>query len=312
MGESERYAAMTVADKVCGPNLIFLDGDGVLNYTWAKVRTPDGYVGIVPSRVKILAEIVREHETEIILSSSWKEFWSRNNENEKQTVAGDYLDACLLEEVLVIQDKTPGFSWERGRGIYSYLQSHPRGDFIVLDDDDFRDFRKYGILPHWIRTSWELDGGPQNQHVRCAWKLFRLPRWTAPVAQKRKTGCFAGTSEEISEHRFRLGGIVPGRAFQLRVNGSRRRLQTQCGQKARLLDIVSLRSSHESPCAPGGCKSRGSARRSSDQRIASAFSMTLLPAWHAGQTQYFSPAAFAPASASACPSPKICFAASDS
>lgn len=160
------------------PNLIFLDIDGVLNFSGADVRTPDGCIGIVPSRVKILARIVQENQARIILSSSWKEFWTKERDGEKpegQTAVGDYLDACLKDEGLAIEDKTSGPSWERGRGIYAYLQSHPHGGWIVLDDDDFPDFRSYGILPHWIQTSWAPDGGLQDRHVRRARKLFRLP-----------------------------------------------------------------------------------------------------------------------------------------
>lgn len=156
-------------------NLLFLDVDGVLNCSGAAERTPDGYVGIMPSRVKLLARIVRENDAVIILSSSWKEFWSRDRDSSARTAVGDYLDEALAAEGLRIEGRTPGLSWERGRGIYAYLQSHPHGGWVVLDDDVFEDFRKYGILGHQVRTDWSQNGGLQEKHVRMARKLFRLP-----------------------------------------------------------------------------------------------------------------------------------------
>ena len=74
-------------------NIIFLDVDGVLNFVTCKDRSPGGYTGIADSRVKILAEIVKENDADIILTSTWKRNWMKHlNLKDLQDPDATYLD----------------------------------------------------------------------------------------------------------------------------------------------------------------------------------------------------------------------------
>lgn len=145
---------------------IFLDVDGVLNCD----ETEDivaGYMGIGYCTVKMLREIVEATGAQIVLCSSWKEDWYKD-EKEKQDRLANYLDKRLSDEGLTIVDKTVDKVWNRGEGIVNYLKEHPEiTSWIILDDEIWEDYDKTGCLPHLIKTDWS-DGGLKEEHVRQA------------------------------------------------------------------------------------------------------------------------------------------------
>ena len=57
--------------------IIFLDVDGVLNCKSSKSRC-GGFLGIDDSKVKLLKEIIDITGAKIVLSSSWRYGWRRN------------------------------------------------------------------------------------------------------------------------------------------------------------------------------------------------------------------------------------------
>lgn len=56
----------------------------------------------------------------------------------------------------------------RGQGIYSWLARYEEvTDWIVLDDEIFEDYEKYGIMGHLVKTEYSdaNGGGLQLRHV---------------------------------------------------------------------------------------------------------------------------------------------------
>ena len=138
--------------------VIFLDVDGVLNDSLTPDRAPGGFIGISSQKVSYLKQIVDYTHADIVLTSSWKSEWS--SKPDECTDDGLYLTERLKEQGLTIADKTMDRSYDRGRGIVNWLESHPGvKHWVVLDDDRFADYDEYGIIPHWVRSSWRHPGG---------------------------------------------------------------------------------------------------------------------------------------------------------
>lgn len=146
-------------------NVVFLDIDGVLNSSFSEERI--GRVrGVSDKHIKVLKEIVDFLDADIVLSSSWKDFWNENLINDgvnnwrgrSKFRYGRYLNIRLGEFGLKIVDKTETLpAWyDRAREIILYLDKHSEiGLFVILDDENFR-WRSYQLDNHWIST-WEKD-----------------------------------------------------------------------------------------------------------------------------------------------------------
>lgn len=154
---------------------IFLDIDGVLNCFNTKERIPGTkYIGIDDSRVAILKQIANlSKDTEIILTSTWKDTWEKEGE-----IPADakYLNDKLAGYDLVITDKTTDHWDNRGEGIRDYLANHKDiRYFIILDDETF-DYKAQHLGRYLIRTSFGLNGGLQEKHVRIAKRILQLQK----------------------------------------------------------------------------------------------------------------------------------------
>ena len=137
--------------------VIFLDVDGVLNDRSTEDRTPCGFIGLEDSMIANLARIVEETEAEIVLTSTWKSEWEPHMKDCEPD--GAYLSKRLKKHGLRIVDKTEDHISDRGAGIKKYLDTHPSIDnWVVLDDDVFRDYIKCGVMPHLVHTSYYCGG----------------------------------------------------------------------------------------------------------------------------------------------------------
>ena len=143
--------------------------DGVLNSNDSE-DTFKCFIGIDYSGVRLLKEIVDATGAEIILVSTWKLSWDKDNKS-RQDSLGAYLDQRLVEEGLRILDKTEGHMRYRGHGIIDWLSKHPTDSWIVLDDEIFEDYEECGIMPHLVKTSF-YDGGLKDKHVELAIALL--------------------------------------------------------------------------------------------------------------------------------------------
>lgn len=154
--------------------VIFLDIDYVLNDNGTKDRFGP-IIGVEGKKIRLLKEIVDFLDADIILSSSWNDFWEKDitpeaiNRN-PLLGRGKYLDERLSKRGLKIEDKTPLVSWRRRAiGVLCWLKEHPEVKrFIIIDDADL-DWKRYGLEKHWICTYGPgvigYDGGLEPKHV---------------------------------------------------------------------------------------------------------------------------------------------------
>lgn len=153
--------------------VIFLDIDGVLNCATSKSSCidDDGRVikGIDSDKVKRLAKIVEATGAQIVLSSDWKDGWSKYYTSPKPSHA-KYLDNHLYKKgKLTIKDKTPityKGTWFRGEEIITYLKTHRDiENYVILDDTFYDDFANKEIEEHLVLTNREVgltDGDVKN------------------------------------------------------------------------------------------------------------------------------------------------------
>lgn len=143
--------------------IIFLDIDGVLNS--AEYRRQLGlqyFSQIIDLRkMPLLKKIVEETGAEIVLSSSWREFWNKGTT--QLDPAGTYSERVFLEYGLTILDKTPEKeNAGRSAEIQVWLKQHPYWDgYVILDDKDFG--WPASLRAHFIRTDINDDGLEEYQ-----------------------------------------------------------------------------------------------------------------------------------------------------
>ena len=113
---------------------LFLDIDGVLNNGTGPFLHED--------KVKLLSEIIEETNAKIILVSSWKDGWY--NDKSLCTARAKIIDSVFEKFGIFIYDKTEdNNSWQRGKGINDFLKEHFAEKWIVLDDENFPDYKEY-------------------------------------------------------------------------------------------------------------------------------------------------------------------------
>lgn len=137
--------------------VIFLDVDGVLNCE-TSTSNCRGYTGIDKDKVEKLKAIVDATNAKIVLISDWKEGWMPGKQYQpNRHPFAAYLDEKLFEYgQLTIFDKTHELvSSDRGFGIKAWVNAYPDiTDWVVLDDEVFKDYAKNKITPqHLILTN---------------------------------------------------------------------------------------------------------------------------------------------------------------
>lgn len=134
--------------------VIFLDIDGVLNNQQTNAKTPVGFIGINNSLLKRFSKLVKETNARIVLSSTWKKEWHRDERF--CTEDGKYMVKKFRQQKLLIFDKIKDVNGRlslRGASIMQYLENHPEvEEWVVIDDDEF-DFAKYPeIMDRFVHT----------------------------------------------------------------------------------------------------------------------------------------------------------------
>ena len=134
---------------------IFLDIDGVLNseHTWDNKMSNC----ISDQYLKNLKHIVEETEAKLVLSSSWRIYFGKNI-NDPRNIIAIYLVNSLKKHNLKLHDMTPfvkeEFSNERGLEIKTYIDQHKIKDYVVIDDEEFSDFRTHLDMSRFIQTNF--------------------------------------------------------------------------------------------------------------------------------------------------------------
>lgn len=146
--------------------VIFLDVDGVLNEMYSKSRAPSGVIGVDDDKIERLGEIVDATKAVVVLSSTWQKSWKADGIDKD----GIYLKEKLEKRGITIVGITGKCGDDRGQGIHEYILDDITS-WIVIDDEIFPDYPRYGIMPRLVHTSF-LMGGLQDKHVEQAIALL--------------------------------------------------------------------------------------------------------------------------------------------
>lgn len=145
--------------------VIFLDIDGVLNTPSSESRCGE-YVGIDDEKVKKLKKIVEKTKAEIVLISTWKKYWRKEEKLKPlQDYSANYLDEKLAKQGLKAIDKTKdkadGRYLSRGESILEYVYRNNVENYIILDDCQF-DYDGCDLTDNYIKTN-QIEGLSEQQ-----------------------------------------------------------------------------------------------------------------------------------------------------
>lgn len=140
--------------------IIFLDIDGVLNYSGCKARSATGCLGVEEEKVKLLRQIIDQTGAIVVLTSTWKTDWFKTQYIEDLPKNGQYLVRQLGKYRIFILDKTVDPSWaQRGQGILDFIETSKYNveQFVILDDESF-DFIELGLENRFVKTGFFAKG----------------------------------------------------------------------------------------------------------------------------------------------------------
>ena len=153
--------------------VIFLDIDGVLNTPSSESRCGE-YIGIDDEKVKQLKKIVEKTKAEIVLISTWKKYWRKEEKLKPlQDYSATYLDEKLAKQGLKAIDKTKdkadGRFLSRGESILEYVCRNNVENYIILDDCQF-DYDGCDLSDKLIKTN--QTEGLTEKEVKTACRIL--------------------------------------------------------------------------------------------------------------------------------------------
>ena len=155
--------------------VIFLDIDGVLNTPSSESRCGE-YIGIDDDKTKLLADIVKRTKAEIVLISTWKKYWRKEEKLKPlQDYSATYLDEKLkkfgIKAADKTKDKSEGKYLSRGEGILEYIERNKVENYVILDDFQF-DYDGLGLTDYLIKTK-QTEGLTKAQAEKACEKLLK-------------------------------------------------------------------------------------------------------------------------------------------
>ncbi len=152
--------------------IVFLDIDGVLNSrSYDRVRNYNVESNIDESRLPLLKEIIDASGAQIVLSSTWREYWDKD-----PVLCGDdgvYINQTFAKYGLKIYDKTPymGICADRKDEIKSWLDANGKDveSFVIIDD------YRYGwaeLSDNFVKTNPHFGLGLEEEHVKKAIEIL--------------------------------------------------------------------------------------------------------------------------------------------
>lgn len=137
---------------------IFLDIDGVLNSEHTLDQTSEHDASIICDQyLENLRNIVEKTDAKLILSSSWRVYFGSTIDDTKHSYAVQLVQA-LAKHNLKLHDTTPFvkglFSNERGLEIKKYIDQHKINNYVVIDDEEFSDFRTHLDMSRFVQTTF--------------------------------------------------------------------------------------------------------------------------------------------------------------
>lgn len=151
--------------------ILFLDIDGVLNsHIYDRNRDWTKQTDIDESRLPLLKEIVEATNAKIVLSSTWRVHWEKEEAGCDED--GRYINRIFAQYGLTVYDKTPdlGRGAARREEIGAWLSSAAEVErFVVLDDYryDWGDLSERVVI-----TDPNRQHGLEREHVEKAIALL--------------------------------------------------------------------------------------------------------------------------------------------
>lgn len=146
--------------------VIFLDFDGIIN-DYITINEINEY------NVEILKKIVNETDAKVVVTSSWKYPYQKNNKNMRDFLNNNYCARALKENGIDIIDWTPYIRKQeikyeqREQEILEYLRNHPEvTEYLILDDDYIIE----SLKEHEIFI--DLQAGLREKHIVPATKIL--------------------------------------------------------------------------------------------------------------------------------------------
>lgn len=153
--------------------VIFLDIDGVLNSrAYDRKRNWNEQTDIDETRLPLVKKIVDETGAKIVLSSTWREHWSKD----PTLCDGDgvYINKTFAKFGLEVFDKTPdlGIKFDRPDEINLWLETTQEAieGFVIIDDYRYA----WGKLAdRFVKTNPHLGLGIEEEHVQKAIEILK-------------------------------------------------------------------------------------------------------------------------------------------
>lgn len=157
--------------------IIFLDIDGVLNYENSKNKVEE-------EKVKLLKEIVDRTGAEIVLSSDWRYWWEKPDDDFKLLI--DKLNKFGLKLISKTPETAHGY---RGAEIHQWLNEWTGESverFVILDDN-------IDMKPYMDRLAWtDFKYGLSKRAVKRSVKLLGEKDYASDIAKKIKADLLHG------------------------------------------------------------------------------------------------------------------------
>lgn len=142
---------------------IFLDIDGVLNseHTLEQTSASTSNASIICDQyLENLRNIVEKTDAKLVLSSSWRVYFGENINDPRNSLAINLVKS-LAKHNLKLHNATPfvkgQFSNERGLEIKIYIDQHKITDYVVIDDEEFSDFKTHLNISRSVQTTFDNE-----------------------------------------------------------------------------------------------------------------------------------------------------------
>ncbi|MBE6760906.1 MAG: hypothetical protein E7551_01300 [Ruminococcaceae bacterium] len=148
--------------------IIFLDIDGVLNsLKYDMSRSPDDS-NIDITRLPLLKKLVDSTKAKIVLTSSWRKFWEKDEAVISQT--GKEINEIFASAGLEIFDKTPIKSTRKDE-ILAWLSSNNKVKSFCIIDDMALGWEE--LTAFTVITNPRIGHGLEQRHIQKAVEILK-------------------------------------------------------------------------------------------------------------------------------------------
>lgn len=151
--------------------IIFLDIDGVLNSVkYDRNRTLE-QGNIDETRLPILKKLVDETGALIVLSSSWRKHWEKD-EDKCDDIGRGFINTFAKYDLFIYDKTVCTISNDRAEEIRVWLANNDSIEaFVIIDDIAFG----WGsdLQDHLIKTNSRIGFGLEEKHIQMAVQLLK-------------------------------------------------------------------------------------------------------------------------------------------